>query len=217
MFFCNGKLARNVCFGVTPGDAASWSMFFLPESPRFLQQSNEQRCRSSWRELFSGDFFLPLFVGLTLALCNQMSGINAYLQYAPQIFRTLGFSSHDHTMLGTLGLGAVNVVATMLAIYWVDLLGRRFLLIAGTFGMFFANTLLFSTSAFPWIGSPSLILLGLMIYIFSFAFGPGVVVWLTVVNCCRHIFEEKAWLCVFCKLFCGCSFEFFLFAFGRIF
>jgi len=70
-----------------------------------------------------------LFIGLVLAVAQQLTGINAFMFYAPTIFSTAGISN---SIVPTIGLGAWNVVSTIIAIPLVNRYGRRPLLIVGT-------------------------------------------------------------------------------------
>ncbi len=74
----------------------------------------------------------PLQVGLGLAVLQQITGINAIIYYADEIFPAAGFTTPSaQTMATTWAVGAVNVAATFIAIAFIDRLGRRKLLLAG--------------------------------------------------------------------------------------
>ena len=78
----------------------------------------------------------PLTIGVGLAVFQQITGINAIIYYADKIFAPAGFATPaDQTAATTWAIGAVNVLATLVAIAFVDRLGRRPLLLAGLVGM----------------------------------------------------------------------------------
>ena len=78
---------------------------------------------------------LPLIVGIGLAVFQQVTGINTVIYFAPDIFQASGLSSASAAILATAGFGVVNVVMTMVAIWLVDRVGRRVLLLWGLAGM----------------------------------------------------------------------------------
>ena len=63
-----------------------------------------------------------------------LSGINAVIYYAPQIFLQAGFDNANTQMLATVGVGTVNLLTTVLAMFLIDRIGRRPLLILGFAG-----------------------------------------------------------------------------------
>ena len=132
------------------------------------------------------------WVGLGLAVIQQVTGINAVIYYSDEIFKEAGFASAEEQAKATLyAIGRVNVLATFIAIAYVDRFGRKPLLRAGLIGM--TTTLLALGLAFTCStrttraaaagerrghGSPSS---ALVVYIASFAFSLGPVVW-TMIN-----------------------------------
>src|SRR6185295_5501474 len=78
----------------------------------------------------------PLMVGIGLAVFQQITGINAIIYYADKIFAAAGFSTPaDQASATTWAIGGVNVLATFIAVAYVDRFGRRPLLLAGLVGM----------------------------------------------------------------------------------
>ncbi len=75
-----------------------------------------------------------VLVGVGLSVFQQVTGINAFLYYAPVIFKGLG-SSGDTSMLQTVLVGTVNMLFTLVAIFTVDKLGRKPLMLIGSAGM----------------------------------------------------------------------------------
>ena len=186
------------------------SMLFLPETPRWLLSKQRESAaekvllktrtkkeallelkqikaglkhtESNWRTLFSRCFWLPLTVSLVIVACNQLTGINVLLQYAPLIVQKTGLHSDLASMFGTIGIGLVNFLGTILSFFLIDWFGRRALLITGTAGIVCAYVAL---AVLPYLGlaaelQATLSLAGLIAYIAFFAIGPGVVVWLAI-------------------------------------
>lgn len=82
-----------------------------------------------------------LIIAVSLQFFQQFTGINAIMFYAPVLFSTLGFKN-DASLYSTVITGAVNVVSTVVSIYSVDKLGRRFLLLEAGVQMFFAQVII---------------------------------------------------------------------------
>ncbi|XP_038015335.1 solute carrier family 2, facilitated glucose transporter member 10 isoform X2 [Motacilla alba alba] len=70
-------------------------------------------------------------VGLGLVLFQQFTGQPNVLGYASKIFHSVGFQSNSSAILASVGLGAIKVVATLVAMALADKAGRRVLLMAG--------------------------------------------------------------------------------------
>jgi sugar porter (SP) family MFS transporter len=151
---------------------------------------DEEAGYASWREVFDGSCRKPLMVALGLAIFQQITGINAIIYYANQIFAAAGFATPEaQTTATTWAVGGVNVAATFIAIAFIDKLGRRPLLLAGLVGMGLALLVVgfafLSIEGQPAGTGPSMAgivtLIALVVFIISFAFSLGPVVW-TVIN-----------------------------------
>lgn len=124
---------------------------------------------------------LPLIVGIGLAVFQQVTGINTVIYFAPVIFQASGLSSASAAILATAGVGVVNVIMTVVAIWLVDRVGRRPLLLGGLAGMgislcvLAAAFLLGTGSLLGWLTAASL-----AAYVGSFAIGLGPVFWLLI-------------------------------------
>jgi SP family arabinose:H+ symporter-like MFS transporter len=131
----------------------------------------------SLSQLFVGRWRIPLMIGIVLAVCQQFSGINAIMYYAPEIFKSIG-STVDSAFVNTVSVGAVNLVFTIVAIYLVDKVGRRALLLAGT------AVQVIALAAVGWLfktgGNPMLLLAFILLFVAAFAVAMGPVAWIVI-------------------------------------
>lgn len=196
--------------GAIPGVILLIGMIYLPETPRWLVKQGlidkardvlgrtsrgrdidreindisntltDKKC--SWKEVFDPWVRPALFVGIILAFFQQATGINTIIYYAPTIFEFAGFSSHKVAILATIGVGTVNVLMTMVAIWLLDKLGRKPLLYIGMVGMAVSlgvlGTAFYLTDLsgmLKWICVASV-----LFYIASFAISLGPIFWLLI-------------------------------------
>jgi SP family galactose:H+ symporter-like MFS transporter len=133
-------------------------------------------------ELFNPLVKPALIIGVVLAIFQQATGINTVIYYAPKIFQFAGFVSASSAIFATLSVGGVNVIMTIVAILLLDRIGRRPLLLIGLAGMIFSLGLLSFTFYLPSLGGliGKLSVVGLMLYVGSFAIGLGPVFWLLI-------------------------------------
>jgi MFS transporter, SP family, galactose:H+ symporter len=145
--------------------------------------------KPSWRQVFAPRWRAPLKIGLGLAVLQQVTGINAIIFYSDRIFAAAGFTTPaaqaDAT---TWAVGGVNVLATFIAIAFIDRAGRRPLLLAGLVGMAvslaavgFAFLQLHAMGPSESMTTGVVTLAALVVFIVSFAFSLGPVTW-TVIN-----------------------------------
>lgn len=93
------------------------------------------------RQLFQWRMRLVLGLGISIAVLQQITGINAVFFYAPMIFSQMGFTT-DAAFMQAVFVGIVNVIFTLIAIAFIDKLGRKFLLVIGVGGIFVCMSLL---------------------------------------------------------------------------
>jgi sugar porter (SP) family MFS transporter len=141
---------------------------------REIQESLETEKKSKKLVLEPG-IKMAVFLGVSLAVLQQFTGVDAIIYYGPRIMEQAGFGLSD--ALGSqVVFGTVNMVFTLLAIWQIDKFGRRPLLLSGTLGMF--GSLLAIGFLFFINHADGILLLGLiLIFIASFAFSLGPVVW----------------------------------------
>lgn len=118
-----------------------------------------------------------IIVGIMVSFFQQFIGINVALYYAPRIFEDLGAGA-DASMVQTVVMGLVNVIFTLIAIKYVDKIGRKPLLIAGSIGMAIGMGGVSMLSAFNVIGISTLIFI--VIFTASFMMSWGPIVWVVL-------------------------------------
>lgn len=141
--------------------------------------------KGTLKELFAPGLRMAMMVGMVLALFSQITGINAIIYYAPEIFKQVGIGSGS-ALFQTMIIGFVNVIFTFVAIKFIDKLGRRTLLLWGVSGMAFC---LMGMGAFFYfeIGSGPVLLLFIIGFIGSFAASLGPIPWVLI----SEIFPTK--------------------------
>lgn len=126
----------------------------------------------SWRR-----YRKPMLLAFAIAAFNQLSGINAILYYANDIFAAAGFGKVSADLQSVM-IGATNLLFTLLALTVIDRLGRKTLLIVGSVGMVVA---LAGTAWIQWSGMHrDLLLWALVLFIAAFAFSQGAVIWVYI-------------------------------------
>ncbi len=128
--------------------------------------------------LFSRKHRFPVFLAVTFAVFNQVSGINAIIYYAPRIFEMTGLGKQS-SLLSSVGIGFVNFVFTLVAINFIDRIGRRTLMLIGSLGLI--TTLGLVSRAFYTndLGGIA-VTVSLLVYIAFFAFSQGAVIWVFI-------------------------------------
>lgn len=185
-------------------------VFFLPESPRWLflngfreaatgvfrrmklddaeiaaevrEIEDSAKIRQSGWSLFkeNGNFRRAIALGIGLQVIQQLTGINVIMYYAPRIFSLAGFGDPTEQMWGTVVVGITNVLATFIAIAFVDRLGRKPIMYAGFVTMGAAMVTvgsLFNTGIdqHPSLGYPAIV--ALLVFIVGFAMSAGPIIW----------------------------------------
>lgn len=149
-------------------------IFFIPESPRWLQVRGSED-KGQWKALLEPGILAAVVIGSAIAILGQFMGVNAVLYYGPTIFENAGLSSGD-SMFSQVLVGVVNMVTTVIALCIIDKVGRKKLIYWGVSGMIIS--LIFIGLYFS-IGSgwSSNILLGLfLLYVFCCAISISAIV-----------------------------------------
>ena len=119
--------------------------------------------------------FLVIFIGCMLSVFQQAIGINAVLYFAPRIFESMGVSNN---MLFTVIMGVINISFTLVAVFTVEKLGRKPLLITGSLGMAVGalGVALSNVMTLPTFIAP----LSIMVYSACFMFSWGPICWVYI-------------------------------------
>ena len=202
--------------GIIPGTVLLVGMFLMPRSPRWLVFMNrsadaatvlkkirgtadvsdelgeiEKSVRTegagTWSDLVAPGVRLPLLLGVGLAILQQATGINTVIYYAPTIFQFAGLAEATASIAATVGIGVVNVLVTLIAIWLVDRAGRRPLLLWSLAGMGIAMLILGvgfalenSGAGVAAVSLGQITALSLIIYVAAFALGLGPIFWLLI-------------------------------------
>ena len=133
--------------------------------------------RQGQERLFSTRNRLPLFLAISIAMFNQLAGINAILYYLNDIFARAGFSKVSSD-LQAVAIGATNLLFTILAMSIIDHVGRRTLMLIGSVG---TALCLAGVAAIFRTGHNEGLLVWLLIgFIAAFAFSQGSVIWVYI-------------------------------------
>jgi SP family galactose:H+ symporter-like MFS transporter len=196
---------------VVPSVGLVIGMWWLPDSPRWLiskskidearqilrrarttsdvdpeiktiQKSMAEQDDGGVAGLFQPSLRMPLIVGLGLAIFQQITGINTVIYYAPTIFKFAGISAAGPAILAGAGLAAVMWCFHVVAIFLLDRIGRRPLLLTGVAGQIVGLAILGAAFQFPQLASfkSDVAITGLVIYVACFAFGLGPIFWLLI-------------------------------------
>ncbi|MCH5335268.1 MAG: D-xylose transporter XylE [Alistipes sp.] len=130
-----------------------------------------------------------IVVGVLLSFFQQAVGINVVLYYAPRIFENMG-ASGDASMVQTVVMGIVNIVFTVVAIFTVDKVGRRPLLIIGSIGMTIGMAALAVLSFTDSIGVAALVFI--IIYTASFMMSWGPICWVLIAEIFPNTIRSQA-------------------------
>ena len=136
-----------------------------------MEQSKE---KVQFKEIFQGKVGRIVLLGTLLAAFQQITGINAVVNYAPIIFAKTGIGGHQ-ALLQSVLVGFINFLFTIVALWLVDSRGRKVLLLWGAGGMTLSLAYLAASFAFGW--SPIGILISLLSYIAFFAASFAPVMW----------------------------------------
>lgn len=127
--------------------------------------------------IFLKKYRFPLILAFLIAFFNQLSGINAFLYYAPRIFESAGLGEST-ALLSSIGIGVVNLLFTLLGVFLIDRLGRKQLLLYGSTGYIISLSLVAAAFFLNWGGM--WVPVFLFLFIASHAIGQGAVIWVFI-------------------------------------
>ena len=145
---------------------------------RLVQEINQSGTTKNKSEsIFNIKYRYPLKLAFLVAFFNQLSGINAFLYYAPRIFEEGGLGEST-SLLSSVGIGVTNLVFTCVGISLIDKKGRRNLMYYGSFGYIISLSLVACAFFFEWGGL--MIPIFLFLFIASHAIGQGAIIWVYI-------------------------------------
>ena len=159
----------------------------VEESDEQIQEIRDQLAsagsQATLSQFFTRRYFKVIALAFFIAMFNQLSGINAILYYAPEVMKQAG-ADDNAALLMSVGVGLMNLIATMAALTVIDRIGRRSLMIVGSIGylvsMGFLTAVMFMFQGHFNSTSSTLVLVGLLVFIAAHAFGQGSVIWVFI-------------------------------------
>lgn len=209
-----------------------FSLFLVPESPRWLvargrnndafnvlvktsgkefaaaelkeiEDTLKNQEESTFRDLLAPKIKSLLFIGIILAVFQQITGINTIMYYAPKIFANVG-QSNDSALLQTILIGGTNLVFTLVAMVLIDRFGRKLLIVIGSTGMML---MLAGLSALYFTNQTSgvLVLLFILGYIAFFAASLGPALWVVAAELFPNRLRSKGMSIAIVSLWIACT------------
>lgn len=127
--------------------------------------------------IFLKKYRFPLILAFCIAFFNQLSGINAFLYYAPRILEEAGLGAST-ALLSSIGIGVTNMLFTLLGIYLIDRMGRKQLMYMGSIGYIVSLSLVACAFFLHWEGIS--VAFFLFLFIAAHAIGQGTVIWVFI-------------------------------------
>jgi sugar porter (SP) family MFS transporter len=193
--------------GIAPSLVLLVLLFFLPETARFLllhgrsAEAEKVALRigggvpedilnlSKTKNATHEHLWRVLWLGIVLAVLQQVTGINVFLYYAPEIFSHVSHSGNV-PLLETVFVGVVNLIFTILAMTLVDKAGRKPLLIIGSLGMALCLIVMGLASMRSLVGA--WLLAPVLGYIACFALSVGPVTWIVLAEIFPSHYRARA-------------------------
>lgn len=173
------------------------------EAANVLTGEKTENRKVKVKELFRGRLAKVVLIGSLLAALQQITGINVIINYAPAIFEMTGVGG-DMALVQSIYVGVVNLLFTLVAVWLVDKVGRKILLLCGSLGMALSLLYLVYTFISPsanGVGS----LIAVLFYIGFFAASLAPVMWVVtseiypsrIRGTAMSVSTGISWLCTF--------------------
>lgn len=199
-----GNWRAMFAFAFIPVGIQFIGLFFVSETPSWLLSQERQEdaekvfekiqikasaqkirgedapSEKSFKALFAPSIKLPFLIGIGVAVFQSITGINTVIYYAPQIFQLAGYEQAETALFATILVGAINVLVTIIALWLIDRIGRRPLLISGLIGMAASLAVLGVAFLFKGPSTGLIAALALLVYVAFFAISLGPVAWLII-------------------------------------
>ena len=198
--------------GILPGLVLLIGMSFMSDTPRWLISKNkDEEAKKVLRKIepdvdteneikeikhtlklnenldrkfkFKKWMIMPFVVGIGIMFAQICTGINTIIYYAPTIFKIAGFDSNSNAIYATTGIGVVNFLMTIVAVFFTDKLGRKPLLYFGLTGVMLSLAALGCAFAYQEVLGAGLKVVAvgsLVTYIICFAMSLGPIGWILV-------------------------------------
>jgi SP family arabinose:H+ symporter-like MFS transporter len=207
-------------------------LFLVPESPRWLvargrnddafkvliktsgkdlasaelieiEETLKNQEESTFKDLLAPKIKPLLFIGIILAVFQQITGINTIMYYAPKIFANVG-QSNDSALLQTILIGSTNLLFTLVAMVLIDRFGRKLLIVVGSTGMML---MLAGLSALFFTNHTSgiLVLVFILGYIAFFAASLGPALWVVAAELFPNRLRSKGMSIAIVSLWIACT------------
>jgi sugar porter (SP) family MFS transporter len=154
------------------------------EIASIIESYQDESKKAGGEGIFSSKYKRVMWLAFLVAFFNQWSGINFILYYAPEILERAGLAAKE-SLFNSIAIGGINLVFTFVGLYLIDRIGRKTLLLIGSFGY------ILSLSLVAWCfyanANPSLLMICLLFFIASHSIGQGAVIWVFI----SEIFPNK--------------------------
>jgi len=154
------------------------------ETASILQSNEHESGTGKTIRFFSAKHKKIIGLAFMIAFFNQLSGINFILYYAPEILEKAGLAAKE-SLFNSIAIGGINLIFTFVGLYLIDRLGRKTLLVIGSFGYILSLSMV-SFAFYSHAGSLFLMSF-LLLFIAAHAIGQGAVIWVFI----SEIFPNK--------------------------